>query len=210
MPDDADNQAGDSTDQNDDVNSTSNRAGGGDDAAKTFSQDDLDRVVRDRLARQKAQYADYDEVKARAAKLDEIEAANKTELEKAQERATELEKQAADATGRAKDALLRSAVVAEAARKNVVDPDAAVALLDRTSLEFDGDGAPTNVADAMEALLKAKPYLVGGGRAGTADMGARTGGPEQLGREALKTMSSAEIVKAQNEGRLDSLMGGKS
>lgn len=183
----------------------------GDVATRTFSQDDVDRIVKDRVARAKATPpADYEDLKAAKARLDELEAASATELEKAQKRTAELERQAADASARAQDALLRSAVVAEAARKNVVDPDAAFALIDRASLEFDDDGSPTNIADAMDSLLKAKPYLVGGGRSGgSADLGARGGtDAKQLTREQLKTMSDAEIVKAHEEGRLSKVAEG--
>lgn len=181
------------------------------DPERTFSQADVDRVVRDRLARQKAQFADYDALKDRASKLDELEEAQKTELQKAHDRAAELEKQATDAAARAQEALLRSAVVAEAARKNVVDPDAAVALIDRATLEFGEDGAPTNVTDVMDALLKAKPYLLGGRSTGSADLGARTGAVEgQLTREHLKSMTPEQIVAARKEGRLDSVMRGDS
>lgn len=177
--------------------------------ATTFTQDEVDRIVRERLKRQKDQFADYDAIKERASKFDELEQQQKTELEKAQERAIELEQQAKDASARAQEALLRSAVVAEAARKNVIDPDAAFALLDRASLDLGEDGAPTNIADAMDSLLKAKPYLVGGGT-GRADLGAReSGGVEgQLSREDLKTMTPDQIVQADREGRLTDLKKG--
>lgn len=60
-------------------------------------------------------------------------------------------------------------------------------------------------ADAEELLaLVAKTT----GARGSVDQGARGGGANQLTREALKTMSSAEIVKAQDEGRLDHLLKG--
>lgn len=179
---------------------------------RTFSASDVDRIVRERLARAKTKPPDdYEELKAKAARLTELEQANQTELEKAQARAVELEQKATDASARAQEALLRSAVVSEAARKNVVDPEAAFALLDRAALELDADGAPTNIADAMDALLKNKPYLAGGKATGAADQGARQGGAQgQLSREQLKTMSSAEIVKAQDDGRLDHLLSGQS
>src|ERR1051325_7774664 len=135
---------------------------------RTFSQADLDRIVKDRLARQRAQFADYDDLKERAAKLEEFEQAQKTELEKAQERAAQLEKNAEESAKRAQEALLRAAVVSEASKKNVVDPDAAVTLLNRSLLEFDADGAPSNVADAIDALLADKPYLAGKKPTGTA------------------------------------------
>ncbi len=63
--------------------------------AQTFapitSQEDLNRVIGDRINSVKARFADYDDIKAKAARLDEIEQASKTELEKAQERIAELE-----------------------------------------------------------------------------------------------------------------------
>ncbi len=52
-------------------------------AAKTFTQEQLDKIVKERLARAKADVpADYEELKAKAAKLDELEEASKSELEK--------------------------------------------------------------------------------------------------------------------------------
>lgn len=49
---------------------------------RTFTQADLDRIVGERLARERQQYADYDDLKTRAAKLDEIEQAQRSETEK--------------------------------------------------------------------------------------------------------------------------------
>lgn len=60
---------------------------------KTFTQDELNAIVNDRLGREKAKYSDYAELKAKASKLDEIEEANKTELQKANEKASAFEKE---------------------------------------------------------------------------------------------------------------------
>ncbi|MBQ9621246.1 MAG: hypothetical protein IJR41_04850 [Atopobiaceae bacterium] len=57
------------------------------------SQEQLDKIIQNRLTRERAKHADYDELKSKAARLDELEQANKTELEKANERANELQKQ---------------------------------------------------------------------------------------------------------------------
>lgn len=53
------------------------------------SQDDLNRIIGERVKRAKP--ADYDDLKAKAAKLDEIEAANQTEAEKQAKRLADLE-----------------------------------------------------------------------------------------------------------------------
>ena len=62
-----------------------------DNTQKTFTQDELNAIVSDRLKRESAKFADYEDLKAKAAKFDEYEAANKTELEKANERVASLE-----------------------------------------------------------------------------------------------------------------------
>lgn len=54
---------------------------------KTFTQDEVNRIVTNRLSK----YSDYEELKAKAAKFDEAEEANKSELQKAIDRANSLE-----------------------------------------------------------------------------------------------------------------------
>ena len=60
---------------------------------KTFTQDQVNAIVAERLKRDRGERADYEELKQKAAKLDEIEAANKSELQKANERAEGLQKE---------------------------------------------------------------------------------------------------------------------
>lgn len=71
------------------------------DEGKTFTQADVDRIVADRLNREKGKFADYDELKAKADKLDEQEAASKSDLDKAREQLAAAEKRATDAEARA-------------------------------------------------------------------------------------------------------------
>lgn len=181
-----------------------------DEFAAITSQAQFDAMIQERIRRERAKYADYSDLKTKAAQLDEIESASKDELTKAQERISALEAEAQSAAQSARESALRSAVISEAAKRDVVDPDAAVALLDRSSLEFDDDGHPTNVAQAMEQLLETRSYLVksNGGQRGSADQGARPSVEEQLGEDALATMSPAEINEARRAGRFDKLGGG--
>lgn len=60
---------------------------------RTFTQAELDDVVKTRLAKERAKYADYETLQKKALKFDEMEEANKSELQKATERAEELQKQ---------------------------------------------------------------------------------------------------------------------
>ena len=60
---------------------------------KTYTQADIDRIVGERLSRERAKYTDYDELKAKAEKWTEMEEAQKSELQKAQEKSAGLEKE---------------------------------------------------------------------------------------------------------------------
>jgi hypothetical protein len=64
---------------------------------KTFTQADLDRVVEDRLSRERKKYEGFDDLKAKATELDEIKEANASEIEKAQIKTTKAEQRAAEA-----------------------------------------------------------------------------------------------------------------
>ncbi|MEV8552567.1 hypothetical protein AB0L04_22460 [Streptomyces glaucescens] len=123
------------------------------------------------------------------------------------------------ALARANERIIRAEVKAAAAGK-LADPADAYRFLDLTQFEVDDDGNvdADEVADAIEDLIKAKPYLAAQGGTtkrfhGTADSGARKGSarPTQLTEADVKRLSAAgkhaEIVKAQEEGRLDDYLG---
>lgn len=76
------------------------------------SQEELDRIIGERLARERAKYAGFDDIKAKAEQYDALEEQNKTELQKALDRAAAAEALAAEASAKA----LRSDI---AAAKNV-------------------------------------------------------------------------------------------
>ncbi|MER7799008.1 hypothetical protein ABTX71_01620 [Streptomyces parvulus] len=126
----------------------------------------------------------------------------------------------AKALGKANARIIRAEVKAAAAGK-LADPADAYRFLDLTQIEVDADGNvdAEEVADAIDDLLKSKPYLAAQGGStkprfqGTADSGARKGNarPPQLTEADVKRLSAAgkhaEIVKAQSEGRLDDYLG---
>lgn len=58
---------------------------------KTFTQDEMNKFISERVQRERAKYADYEALKEKAAKYDQNEEASKTELQKATEKAKKLE-----------------------------------------------------------------------------------------------------------------------
>lgn len=60
-------------------------------APKTFTQEEVNAIVGERLKRASEKYADYESLKEKALKFDELEESKKSELEKANERVASLE-----------------------------------------------------------------------------------------------------------------------
>lgn len=117
------------------------------------------------------------------------------------------------ATQKANARIVRSEIRAAAAGK-LADPRDALTFLDTSQFEVDENGEVDDdeVSDAIDDLLKKKPYLAaqGGKRfQGTADGGAarKASKPKQLTETDLKTMTPEQIVKAQDEGRLNDILG---
>lgn len=117
------------------------------------------------------------------------------------------------AAQKANTRILRSEIKAAAAGK-LADPADAYKFLDLTEFEVDDDGNvdEEEIADAIDDLLKKKPYLSaqGGKRFGGDSDGGRKGDRKksQLTREDLKGMSPQAILTAQKEGRLADLIKG--
>ena len=60
--------------------------------ARTFTEDQVNVIVAERLSRERAKYPGYEELKAKGAKFDAQEEASKTELQKATDKAAALQK----------------------------------------------------------------------------------------------------------------------
>jgi hypothetical protein len=75
------------------------------------SQADLDRIIGERLARERAKFADYDDLREKASYWDELEAASQTEYEKQQEALTAAQQRYEAAQQRIVSAELRAAGV---------------------------------------------------------------------------------------------------
>lgn len=178
------------------------------------SQEQFDRMIQERIARVRATPpADYAELQAAAAKLAELEAEGLSELEKERAKREAAEKRAADLEASGRETRLRAAIISEAAKpdRRIIDPEAVVLMLDRSGLELDTDGNPTNIAKAMDSLLEARPYLVAPEAGLTprprpgADQGARPKAANQVTEAELASLSPEQIVAARREGRLADL-----
>lgn len=144
--------------------------GGGQGEQKTFTQEELNRVVEDRLARERGKFRDYEDLKKKAKQYDDAETARLSETEKLQKRVTELETAKTDLENAAKardleinERLIRAEVRGVAATMQFISPEDAYSLADLAGVTVAEDGSIKGVQAALEKLAKAKPYLVGAG-----------------------------------------------
>jgi hypothetical protein len=119
------------------------------------------------------------------------------------------------ATARANERILRSEVRAAAAGK-LSDPRDALRFLDLAKFEVDEDGQvdEDEIADAIDDLVKSKPYLAATAGTkprfeGTGDGGARKTptGPRQYTEADVKKMTPEQIDEAHRKGQLRDYLG---
>lgn len=86
----------------------------------------------------------------------------------------------------ANDRLIAAEVKTASIELKIVDPDAALALMDKSKIKVDDKGNVTGVKEALDALTKAKPYLVGKATGAWGDKQGGGAGDQLTAREELK------------------------
>jgi hypothetical protein len=171
---------------------------------KTFTQADLDRILQDRLARDRADRPSDEQLaewKAAAEKVAELEAQNLSDLEKAQQErdAAIAERDAAKATANA--TARKSAVVAAAAEAGA-DAEIVHALLATSDFKVtqgentfevtvDDSGTVTGATDAVKALIELKNIAGNPTPPGPGDGGTRTPVPTKTLAEQISEAERA-------------------
>lgn len=136
----------------------------GKDFTPPASQADLDRIIADRLARERSKFSDYDDLKKKAQAHDKALEAAKSEQEKAVDAARKEGESAANERANAR--LVGAEVRAQAANAKFHDPTDAIAQLQSTGklegikVADDGSVDADTVKGLLKELAEAKPYLV--------------------------------------------------
>lgn len=183
---------------------------------KVVPQDEVDRIVADRLARERKKYADYDDVKAKLAALEQAEEERKkaemSEVERLQAEKEAAEKTATEAR-EARDKALADAnkrlikaefmAVAREMRVRVDALEDAYKLADLSAVTVSEDGVVIGVKEAVETLIAAKPYLLEPEKAQPKPIGGAVGGGDPLPEKTKEQLLEAAAEKARKSGRLD-------
>lgn len=156
------------------------------------SQSDLDRIIGERVARERAKYADYDDMKKKAAEHDKAVEAARTDQEKAVEAARK--EGETTATEKSNVRLVSAEARAIAAEVKFRNPAAAVKLLDLGDVKVADDG--TVDADAIRAkltkLAETDAYLVDDGKKPMPKQDPTQGGDGKGGEKGRLTELSGE------------------
>lgn len=175
---------------------------------ETFSREYVEELRRENAARRKAEQDAAAERDRLAAQIAEHEKSQLSEKERAERERDEAQAAAKTAAERAASKLLRAEVVFHAGSLGFVDPDDALALLDRSQITFDDQGDPQGVKKALEQLATAKPHLLGGGGSGSpANPGGRRAGARvytesEIADPKFYREHRADILAAGREGRI--------
>ena len=132
---------------------------------KTFTQADVDRLIKERLERQEksilSKYGDPKAAKDALARLKELEEAGKTEAQRMTDALTDKETRLSIAESGWQRAQIDNAVILEALRQGVA-PDrlqAALKLFDDKAISRSDDGTLTGLDTAVTKLLEENPFL---------------------------------------------------
>lgn len=161
---------------------------------RTFTQADLDRIVKERLVKQEASQlkqlgvASFDEAKAAAAKVREIEEAQKSEAQKLQDQLRAIEARATHAESKRREALVKAEAVVQFGKAGIASDryGAALKLLDASQIKVNDDDSISGIEDAITALLEENAFL-------KAEPAAQTTPPKQPTRLGATNPSGGEV-----------------
>ena len=148
----------------------------------------------------------------RAKQADKYEA----ERTKAEEKKLEEQKQFQELAGKREterdNALLDNKIIIEATKTGVVDVEAVLKLVDRGTIKKDDTGNYLGIAEAIKALLEAKPFLKGTGSGSTTvGSGTNPGGTGDGGKYKFKhsQIQDPAFYKANEIAILEALKNGQ-
>jgi hypothetical protein len=127
---------------------------------QTFSQADLERIIGERLRREREKFADYEQLQEQATQWQAHVDEQRSEAERLQDNLAQVENERNTFQQQLVQERIRNAVINEASRMDVVDPDGAYRLLDLGQVRMGETGQVEGVSEALQGLIAEKDYLV--------------------------------------------------
>lgn len=152
----------------------------GEQAIKTYTQEEVNSITRDRLKRQEKKYADYADLKKAAGEWESHQESQKTEQEKLKETVKRLEMERDNAQQATNDVILKSAFSTEASKLGAQFPEDAHRFIDLSEFKVE-NGKVDGVEDAVKSLVDSGRLPIKTSKSKTPDINAGTGGPSTEG-----------------------------
>lgn len=157
-----------------------------------MTQEELDRLITDRLKRQEKKLKDQ----WAAEQVEAQRQAQMTDLEKEKAARQKAEDAAKATQEKANQALKRAAILVEAGKAGAIDPDDVFRLASLDNVDVDDQGNVTGADKAVQELAKAKPHLfkaAGGGTPGAPFRGDQgSNDPAEYGRKIAEERNKAK------------------
>jgi uncharacterized protein YuzE len=180
--------------------------------SKTFTQEDLDRIVADRIARERKKFADYDDIRKKAEEyekaLEEKRLAELSEKERAEEIAKKFEAeklQLAQELETLRESMKREKINAEfirvATSHNIAYVEDAMRLADLAAVTIDEDGKVVGVEEAVKALVEHKPFLLAQAKKEPKTIGTATNHSAEQAEKTSEQLLKEAAEKARRTGR---------
>lgn len=164
--------------------------------SKTFSQEDVDRIVQERLARQGPKAPDdYEAAKAALDRENQRKENEKTEVQKLTDALTASNSERDEARAETGKVRREAAIMLEAIAQGADAEMVILALAEDASIKLSKDGTVEGAKEAVTALLEKKPHL----KVGTT---TRSGG-EFGGKDS--TTVAEEIAALEKKGDPESI-----
>jgi len=116
---------------------------------------------------------------------------------------TEANKKALEVEQKANDRLIRAEVKMQSLSLQIIDPDAAYALMDSSNVKVNEAGEVEGVKEALESLIKAKAYLVGKGSGTQVGSGSNPG----AGDPVDPVSQAKKLAEERNKGEQEAAGG---
>lgn len=168
-----------------------------DDATDSGTDSDSVESLQAKLAAANREAAKYRKERNTAKnELDKLKDAELSDLEREKKRADDAETKLQESMSRVRDSNLRVAIAQS--DSNIVDVETATMLLNKRGLEFDNDGEPIGIKDALTTLVSDKPFLVGKATARQRTGGTNGGAGNDEDSEGSGGLTADELIMAKS------------
>jgi DNA-binding helix-hairpin-helix protein with protein kinase domain len=183
---------------------------------KTFTEDEVNEIIKKRLERERKKYADYDDLKSqleelrkvdeerKRAEMSEIER-YKADLEKALNERQTFEQELEKLRESVKQERIKNAFITAATSANIAYIDDAFRLADLSAVTIDEDGNVVGIEDAIKTLVEHKPFLLAQAKKEPKPIGESTNAKSDKSDKSAEQILKEAAEKARRTGRPEDL-----